>query len=385
MGIETERMHFVNEVKELRWVNQLLLVALPTLVIALSFWHWEFSLCALLLILPSSRLIFWWANNPICPLDHLLSSYSQGFFILVIMATGSAVVAMLVTSFVVLMLYTLLGITDITEDSNVDGSDKLTFLHFISALIFEVLRWTVFVFVEEIWKTAFLRWTKLQREHQVGATSQAHAVSGASLALGYSTSQSILFMMIMTLILERNGEDEERDARLIDSTELLIMVISSVLFAVVTMPLNILSTYLEGVELALTTGQDDGKCCPCGFPPGGCAGIRAFCWMLRWPVLLRATFVSQFFLWFLISIHTGQHTLALAGILMTTIVIYVVAFRIVRNLTMAGEMESMYRSLYGFQALGSTQETIGDELESVAMNDESNAIMQVTVEAYEHK
>ena len=66
----------------------------------------------------------------------------------------------------------------------------------------EIMRWTVFVGMEEMWKLLFLRYSKLRRQHRVGGNTRAHAVSGAAMSLGYATSQSMLLMIFVTLFFQ---------------------------------------------------------------------------------------------------------------------------------------------------------------------------------------
>ena len=66
----------------------------------------------------------------------------------------------------------------------------------------EIMRWTVFVGMEEMWKLLFLRYSKLRRQHRVGGNTRAHAVSGAAMSLGYATSQSMLLMIIVTAVFQ---------------------------------------------------------------------------------------------------------------------------------------------------------------------------------------
>ena len=75
---------------------------LPLILLLMWVWHWQFMFVTLLLFMPSARLATWWrANRHVCPLDHVLSSYAQGFVGLTICAMGPGIVAffiVLVTS-----------------------------------------------------------------------------------------------------------------------------------------------------------------------------------------------------------------------------------------------------------------------------------------------
>lgn len=79
----------------LKCSNKAFLVSLVVLFFLFGLWHWEALLIALLVVLlPSSRLIFWWKRNMhVAPLDHILASYAQGFWVLVIVGTFSGLIA----------------------------------------------------------------------------------------------------------------------------------------------------------------------------------------------------------------------------------------------------------------------------------------------------
>merc|ERR1711916_316707 len=78
----------------LKCSNKLFLVSLVVVFLLFGLWHWEAPLIAILLVSPSSRLVFWWKNNMhVAPLDHILASYAQGFWVLVVVGTFSAFIA----------------------------------------------------------------------------------------------------------------------------------------------------------------------------------------------------------------------------------------------------------------------------------------------------
>merc|ERR1711871_79155 len=245
-------------------------------------------------------------------------------------------------------------------------------VHLAVYLIIEALKWSLFVFVEEIWKASFLRWAKVYRT-DVGST-RAHSLSGAALALGYSTAQALVYMSLVTLALEGNGGDEEDDVSYtgkpgeITGSELFSMFLISFFFACATMPLNILSAYIVSMELS-TVNNDDGKCCPCGFPPGGSAGIRQFLWMLRWPTLLRSLFVVQFWFWVALMIFVdAPGWLFFIGITVCALAIYYGAYKILQSYPSSDTLNSVYRSVYGFELLGAEEDSDfgGDALQMEA-------------------
>jgi hypothetical protein len=63
---------------------------------------------------------------------------------------------------------------------------------------------------KEVLKASFVRYDRIRRQRKVGSEAQAHAFSALALSLGYATSQSFLFMIIVTAILENNGGESDK-------------------------------------------------------------------------------------------------------------------------------------------------------------------------------
>jgi len=210
--------------------------------------------------------------------------------------------------------------------------------------------------VEELWKALFVRWDRLRRQHRVGASAKAHAVSALSLALGYATAQSLLFVVLITAILENNVRDPNEEA--LSGAEFVAMVFWSLFFGVVTMPLNLMGTYLTGIAIS-KAGEDSGECCccprqgsccdsdVCGFPPGGEAGVGAFLRLLWRPVLLRTLLVVQFMLW-ITYLDVG---LSFMMNVISIGILYTAAYRVVKQADATPTDDDIYRSVYGFQLL----------------------------------
>lgn len=210
--------------------------------------------------------------------------------------------------------------------------------------------------MEELWKALFVRWDRLRRQHRVGGSAKAHAVSALSLGLGYATAQSILFVVLITAILENNVRDPNEEA--LSGAEFVAMVFWSLFFGVVTMPLNLMGTYLSGLAIA-KAGDDSGECCccprpgsccdsdVCGFPPGGEAGVSAFVRLLWRPVLLRTLLVVQFMLW-ITYLDVG---LSFMMNVISIGILYTAAYRVVKQADSEPTDDDIYRSVYGFQLL----------------------------------
>jgi len=107
-------------------------------VIFLTY-HWQMMIIGLVLMLPSARLVLWWVRqgSSVAPLDYIVSSFAQGFWFLTVIATGSALLAWLLASLLLYIIF--LGVFGA-------GSYYAWFW------FFELLRWGLFCFVEEIWK-----------------------------------------------------------------------------------------------------------------------------------------------------------------------------------------------------------------------------------------
>lgn len=224
----------------------------------------------------------------------------------------------------------------------------------------EALRWTCFVTVEEAWKTHYLRLSKIQSQGSVGAKSRAHATSGAAMSLGYATAQSMLFLVIVTSIVENNGGSYDQEHHIITGGELGWMVFLTLVFGFVSMPLNIMASYIAGMQLANVQGEDNGSCCPCGFPPGENAGVLAFLRILKWPVIFRSALIVQFFLWLIIfGIILDMWLLAFLFLLVSIVLVYVCAFRFLKRMDSELNFDhDVYRSVYGFQLLQDDDEDV---------------------------
>jgi len=98
-------------------------------------------------------------------------------------------------------------------------------------------------------QASFVRWDRIRRQHRVGASSKAHAVSALSLSLGYATAQSLVFMLLVTEVFASNPE-QDGEAQYIGAGEFGWMVFLSLFFAAVTMPLNLMGSYLTGIAIA---------------------------------------------------------------------------------------------------------------------------------------
>jgi hypothetical protein len=70
-------------------------------------YHWQMFFCCLLLLLPSARLLWWWfkQGHRVCRLDYLISSYAQGFWVLLLLGTGCGFLAWTVASVILYIVF----------------------------------------------------------------------------------------------------------------------------------------------------------------------------------------------------------------------------------------------------------------------------------------
>ena len=244
---EEDQNLFRRRLKPWSW---LFLGSLPVVFGLMFLWYWQFAVVSLMLFaLPSLRLFLWWRKNESFagPLDHLISSFAQGFYLVFFVANVSASIAY-ISVFLILS----------------------TFIP--NVLIVSGFAWSSWVALEEVWKAYFAAYQKNRRQHTVSKNSGKAWVSAATATtFGYATSQSILFACVFAAVLGSDGK--------VTNKEFGDLVLFAYLFGLLTMPLTILTSYLIGLELTRDTPH-----------------LTA----IRWPVCLRVLYVFQFFFWFAI-------------------------------------------------------------------------------------
>ena len=232
----------------------LFVLSIPTILALMCVWYWQLALVSMTLMLPSGRLFWWWRENRqyAGPLDHVISSYAQGFYVIFVIANVSAFVAFSI-AFAVLE----------TAASLVSDSASLH-------LLVMGCSFAAWVLTEEAWKVTFAFWAKQRRTHVIGdrnRETKAWVSAATATAFGYATSQSILFVIFFTAILSENG---------ISASELRSLFLNGVLFGAISQPLSILTSHLIGLELTRDATP-----------------IQA----IKWPAAARCAYVFQFFFW----------------------------------------------------------------------------------------
>ena len=189
-------------------------MSIPALLICFLAYHWQMFLCVLVLLLPTVRLALWWCKQGHAGAARLHPPVlRQGVHhILLILGTGCGFVAWLFASIIIYGLFEALF-----GNSNYLGWFWLA----------EALRWCTFCFVEELWKGLFVRWDRLRRQ-EVGALTRArHLRSGA--VAGLRDEPVLLFVLLITAILENNGDAHAQATHEItgDEFELVVFFTSS--------------------------------------------------------------------------------------------------------------------------------------------------------------
>mmetsp|Transcript_9482 Transcript_9482/g.30973 ORF Transcript_9482/g.30973 Transcript_9482/m.30973 type:complete len:408 (+) Transcript_9482:100-1323(+) len=289
-------------VPELEWKGEfrpralkpwsLLFCACLPLALMLSFlWYWQFALIAMVLCgVPTLRLFLWWKKNEdfAGPLDHVVSSFAQGFVVIFAAANASAAVGWLVTWLFLEFFFRIISA------GAYDGGGPL-------GLLIMGCAWSTWVTIEEMWKVSFARWQKQRRAHVVRDPRETKAwISAATAtAFGYATSQSVLFACLFAALL---GADNK-----ITWTEFGWLAVFAVAFGALSMPLTILTSYLIGLELTRDS------------PPATA---------IKWPVGLRVSYVFQFFLWYAAFRPVSGWLTLLFSLLSITAVYYATVKRI---------------------------------------------------------
>jgi len=278
-----------HEPRKLKPWSWTFLASLPVVFALMCLWYWQFALVSVFLFaLPSARLYAWWARNKdfAGPLDHLVSSYAQGFYLVFFVASVCAVFAFVVTISILGVFVALAG------DST------------FASLLVVGLGWIAWVCVEELWKVTFSYWQKKRRVHVVRDPRQTKAwvVAATATAFGYATSQSILFTCAFAAI-------EAIDKKITDA-ELGYLFLFAFIFGSLSMPMTILTSYLQGLELT----KDD----------------SSFVRIVAWPVLLRSLYVFQFYFWVAVF-GPVSFLLALFFILLTMVAVYYATFWRIRH------------------------------------------------------
>lgn len=285
------------------------LLSIPALVLACFVWHWEFALIVIALaVTPLCALAWWWRPNAsLCSLSHVVTSFGHGFW-----ALGS--------------IATLLGLLTFGAMQIIASIFVGSFLYWLHPM------WQValvigaglcaFIATEEACKAVYTRRAMARQVDSRGA-AKPFIIASASASLGHAAALSIM----LTYLVTESALSDER----IDSAEFGLIAAYAFVFAAVSMPLNVLTSYLLALELNKLTPDELGvpgagsapvppplgargelpppsyqrTAAPDAWPPRGPLLPPAVAKVLRWPVAMRTLFTAQPFFWFTVCAPMG--------------------------------------------------------------------------------
>ena len=278
-------------------------LALLVLILFLFLtWHWQLVLVVLALLIPTlGKLLMWWQKNPErCPLDHVLSSYCLGLFVLAVPAMATALIAFVLAFWILVIIFFSLPLPDA-----------------LSLLLVFLGCWGVFCLIEDLWHVSALRRQNRRRaHHHRGPTAQrkAGAAYAAATAVGYATAQCVALTCIVTAFMDGHSAFELHDERrhskygTITPNEGFFLFVLALIFTWYWLPLRLLCSHLLALEVARNdaAAQQAGNaqppaCCSCddacpATASGQMCGHRCsgFWNVIGWPLTLRTLHMTSF-------------------------------------------------------------------------------------------
>ena len=220
-------------------------LALLVLILFLFlYWHWQLVLVVLALLIPTlGKLLTWWQKHPErCPLDHVLSSYCLGLFVLAVPAMAPALIAFVLTFWILVIIFFSLPLPDA-----------------LSLLLVVLGCWGVFCLIEDLWHVSALRRQNRRRaHHHRGPTAQrkAGAAYAAATAVGYATAQCVALTCIVTAFMDGHSAfelpDERRHSKFgtITPNEGFFLFVLALIFTWYWLPLRLMCSHLLALEVA---------------------------------------------------------------------------------------------------------------------------------------
>ena len=227
--LETKRLSIHAQLREENGIQSLasgffLSVGLVTLFWILSMvFVWEFSVCAIIFLIPAAELVRWWDKyRSYCTLNELMVEYFHGFFNLALMAFFLQIVTILAMT----LLFGFSGALD-THDYNT--------------------RWFVYitcctvgyVAIEEVFKLSFGIHI-LNHYHHMSEVTKTHTLINTAAALGYATSTGLVWVFFTALAYRA------QTARV----PLGWLFIDTLIIAVIAMPLHLLTNYYVNLRIS---------------------------------------------------------------------------------------------------------------------------------------
>jgi len=315
-GGDAPALTVAGQLKTLKPWTLAALAGIAACLIALWTWHWQIMFSAALLIaLTMGPLCRWWTRHQeACPLDHVLASYTAGLFPLAIVVMTTALLgsmlAVLITTPITMLFWTAK-------------------LWRAGQVLESAIRWTAFCFIEEIWLVAALRVARRRRKHRFvegsARAQRAFALYATASAIGYATAQCVVLACVVAGAMEghtvfEHGRAPEGTVTASETGGLLLL---SLCFAWFLLPLRLVASHLNALDLERAPDDPDGSCGLClplaksAAPPPGPDGLPleeaaptgllikarlAHMYdVVKWPWALRAAHTVQFtaFFWLL--------------------------------------------------------------------------------------
>ncbi|KAJ8609330.1 hypothetical protein CTAYLR_009123 [Chrysophaeum taylorii] len=367
------------------------LMAFVCVIALMASWHWQLLLATLFLLAPTlGQLLRWWRRHPdYCPLDHVLSSYAHGIFVLGVVSMGTASAVGLAAVVAVSPLLRLFW------------SHRATWR--LGWILCAIIFFTVFCFVEELWLLSTLRRFKRRRQHRVGGEGSARAqrayvLYASASAVGYATAQCIVLTVIVTAIMEGHTvfevSDERDNDEAITAHETLALAGLVLFFAWFWLPLRLAASHINVLELARhpELAEDSSACLPLPRDFRHLQPVDRIDFYLKprfthhidiikWSWGLRTVHVSQFAAWGVILAIPAKTMGVVSWLVMTFIfwcVILAVATWRARALEKNLEpsagtalaSSANLTALYGFSLLDDTDADTSDDFEELDEDEE---------------
>lgn len=281
-------------------------------LIALWTWHWQIMFSAALLIgMTLGPLCRWWTKHQeACPLDHVLASYTVGLFPLAVVVMTTALIASSLT----VMIFSPITMLFWTKS-----------LWRVGMVLESTIRWTSFCFVEEIWLVAAYRIARRRRKHRFvegsARAQRAFALYATASAVGYATAQCVALACIVAGAMDghtifEHGHAPEGTVTASETGGLLLL---SLCFAWFLLPLRLLASHLNALDLERAPdASDDGSCALClplaatAAPPPGPDGLPLEVEGAPTGLLIKSRLAHMYDVvkwpWGLRAVHTVQFT-----------------------------------------------------------------------------
>mmetsp|Transcript_3096 Transcript_3096/g.7603 ORF Transcript_3096/g.7603 Transcript_3096/m.7603 type:complete len:601 (+) Transcript_3096:3-1805(+) len=340
--------------------------SIPLLILVSASWHYEFGIIVGLLCCPPPLALFWWHRQlpaGSCSLAHVIVSYGQGFWLLGSCATLVGFGAFYAGQILALMVTEVFfsWFSPIYQLAAVLSASLVAFIAAEEGVKLVFAKWQIQAVLRARQATTATAAAGETVSAALGSHARQFVIGTASASLGHASALSvILTLLVMQSFL---AEDDK-----ISGVEFSYLAFWAFVFAVASMPINVLTSYYLALQLQklpkeVLLGNGNAfspyshpRSTPHGQPPHG-PSFRATVWMppasagapgssagpaggpgapaagakpssmwhlLAWPVKIRAAFAAQPLLWFTLLGRLGNWSiyLTVSCILLTACVLY---------------------------------------------------------------